>query len=536
MFFLLTAGVFIDVNQILGRELVDSVLYVQFVPSMVRFLNVCTLASAGFILVSALTLLFGRVYCSMICPLGILMDLVIGLKNRFRKFRNIPLMRSPLVQYYADHKSISIGFRKKHNVRIFSLIKYSILILFILAFLSNAIFLVGLLDPFSLTGKIIVNLFKPVYILDFNVERLPMVLFILVVFSVLVFLSWFKDRWYCNVICPVGTLLGLISKFSLFRLRINLSRCTKCGTCLQACKAGCIHPDDYHIEAERCVCCFDCIDVCAEGGAGVKIMNPGSIISELKVNARQNGNGHGFEMLAGSDRNVDRKRKWTSSPQLSQTKNEAGNLSRRRFIGTFLTGVSGILFTHRSLSENPETKNSVEGKNTRVALKATPVIPPGSWEITRFTGLCSSCHLCISECQSGVLQPAFLEYGLQGIFQPRMDFQSGYCLSDCIRCSEVCPTDAIQLIDLNIKKRLKIGSSVFIRNLCLVQTERRPCGMCAAACRQKAIRLVPWLGNLLIPEVDDLKCTGCGACELVCPVRPHRAIMVDALTEHQLLK
>lgn len=557
MFFLMTVGIFTDVYHMLSREAVDSVLYMQFVPSMIRFTTACTLASAGFILVSVLTLLFGRVYCSTVCPLGILMDLVIGIKNRIRKFRKIPLKKSPLVQYYADHKSISMGFSPKHNVKISSLIKYFILFLFILAIIFKSNLLIGLLDPFSLTGKIIVNLFRPIFLMGSNellvtgdppgtplvmkpaaisMESLSLVVFLLAVLLIMIFLSWFKDRWYCNVICPVGTLLGVISKFSIFRLRVNFSGCTHCGACVQVCKAGCIHPDTYHIEMDRCVVCYDCIDVCTEGGAEVKIMDPGLVISGLKINVRQERNSNGSQMSSGSGSIINKECEWVPGPRLSQTEAGSGGLSRRRFIGTFLMGFSGMLYTHHSLSGNPGTTNNLTGEEAKETLWDVPVTPPGSQGITRFTESCTSCHLCVSACPSGVLKPAFLEYGLQGIFQPRMDFHSGYCLSDCIRCSEICPTDAIHLMDLNIKKRLKIGSSVFIRNLCLVQTERRLCGLCANVCGEKAIRLVPWLGNLVIPEIDDLKCNGCGACELVCPVRPYRAIVVDALTEHQLLK
>ena len=89
---------------------------------------------------------------------------------------------------------------------------------------------------------------------------------------------------------------------------------------------------------------------------------------------------------------------------------------------------------------------------------------------------------------------------------------------------------------LRFLKTIRIIIALFIRNLCLVHTERRSCGMCAAGCREKAIRLVPWLGDLVIPDVDDQKCTGCGACEYVCPVRPQSAIVVEALAEHQMLQ
>ncbi len=515
-----------DVYHTLSPPIIDWILFPQFVPSLVRFLTDPIFATTGFIVVSVLTLLTGRVYCSTVCPLGILMDFVIGCKNRYRNIRSLPLKKSPLTRYYADHRSISVGFRKKYSIRIFSLVKYLILFFVTLAILCRSMLLLGILDPYSMAGKIFVTLFRPLFLMVSNMvimagnvltgsgaeKTVPVsfefdsiFVFSFIVSVILVFISWIKDRWYCNVICPVGTVLGFLARFSVFRLRIDLTRCTHCGTCRQVCKAGCIHPDDYHIEPENCVGCFDCIDVCREKGVVFGIIKPRIRIPGYKL---------------GGDR------KGCSE----------GEITRRRFIGFVLTAFSTLAFKGVSVTQDQDFKQSVGDDETMETIDSTPATPPGSIGLSHFTETCTSCHLCISVCPPGVLQPAFLEYGLQGIFQPRMDFHSGYCYTDCIRCSEVCPTGAILTMDPDKKRRLKTGSALFIRNLCLVHTERRSCGMCAAGCREKAIRLVPWLGDLVIPDVDDQKCTGCGACEYVCPVRPQSAIVVEALAEHQMLQ
>jgi ferredoxin len=134
-----------------------------------------------------------------------------------------------------------------------------------------------------------------------------------------------------------------------------------------------------------------------------------------------------------------------------------------------------------------------------------------------------------------VLQTSFFEYGLSGVFQPKMDFTGSYCKFDCIKCSEICPTGAIQPLVVKEKQQIQIGLAVFLKNQCLVVEKQKPCAKCAEHCPTKAIELMPYLGDLKIPKVSSGLCNGCGACEFYCPVRPDRAIYVEANIYHRKL-
>jgi ferredoxin len=117
--------------------------------------------------------------------------------------------------------------------------------------------------------------------------------------------------------------------------------------------------------------------------------------------------------------------------------------------------------------------------------------------------------------------------------QPRMDFHRGFCNFDCTRCTDVCPTGAIMPLMIEAKKLTQIGKAVFIKDNCIVQTEKTACGACSEHCPTKACHMVPFEGKLLIPEVKDDICVGCGACEYACPTKPYKAIFVDGNPIHE---
>lgn len=514
LFFTLTFLVFVDFNGSLNGSTVQDILFLQILQSVLQFIQAASIFASGFLVVAVVTILFGRIYCSSVCPLGTLMDIVIRIKKRICKYRGIPVQKSPVVQYYQYHRTMTWpvpGFRK---VKITNVIRYLVLAAVVLSFLMNSLLLISLLDPFSLAGKMFFSLFRPMFFIVINlvneIARIygisfgdqitvtflfsSVFLFSLFTLLTIIFLAWHKGRWYCNVLCPAGILLGLISRMSVFRLKISLSECSRCGKCLQVCKAGCIHPDHYRIDADRCVLCYNCIHACNDRAIGF------------------------------------------SFPRKEKVKKDTFDFSRRRFIETMVYGIPafGCLMGFNTLGKHGGASSA--NSETEVPLVVLPpATPPGSISLEHFTGSCTACHLCMSVCPTGVLQPSLLDYGLSGIFQPKMDFHSGFCHDDCTRCSEVCPTGAIQPLPKEQKKRVRIGKAIFIKNLCIVTAERRNCGLCAAKCRTKAIALVPYLDNLYLPVVDETKCTGCGACEFVCPVRPDRAITVEPLTVHELV-
>ena len=227
---------------------------IQFLPALLA-LNVGVV-----IILIALTLLFGRVYCSVICPLGVFQDVVSWLGKKRKKNR------------YSYSPALSW-------------LRYGVLGVFILALIGGVGSLVALLAPYSSYGRIASNLFAPVYqwgnnLLALLAERADSYMFYSVdvwmktmgtfviavlTFVILTVLAWRNGRTYCNTICPVGTVLGFFSRFSLLKPVIDTSKCNGCGLCARNCKAACIDSKNHKIDYSRCVVCMDCIGKCKKG-------------------------------------------------------------------------------------------------------------------------------------------------------------------------------------------------------------------------------------------------------------------------------
>ena len=506
LFLLAFSLTFLDFRRILPEGLINTVTWLQFIPSVLKFINVFTLGAAGFIVVIILTLLFGRVYCSAICPLGIMQDVITWFTSKFKTKKR----------------------RQYKYSKAWTKLRYGILIITILFFVFGSIIFINLLDPYSNFGRIFTFFGKPL-ILELNnlvsnilgrvdvytifpVESKTIAFKILAfqagMLAVIVWMATFHGRIYCNTLCPVGTFLGFISKFSLFRIRIDESTCTHCGLCGIVCKSACLDTKDQKIDLSRCVTCFNCIGVCASH----------SVVYGLPE-------------------------KWAGKKPLDE-KFVKPDFSKRKFIfGTLAFGLGMAGFSRTQ--QIPGGDSAVSSDSLKVipvnAVPTTipedkefPVCPPGATSIEMFNDRCTACNLCVSACPSDVLQPSFLQYGLIGIMQPRMDYWSGFCNFECVRCLEVCPTGAILPLELETKKLTQLGKANFIKENCIVHTDKTDCGACSEHCPTKAVKMVPYEGSLVIPEVEEEICIGCGACEFACPTTPYKAIYVDGNFEHIL--
>lgn len=475
--FLLITFYFIDFAGLLPESL-SFVTKIQFIPALLSFNLVIIIDLV------LLTLIFGRVYCSSICPLGILQDIISWISKRFNKKKRYK-------------------FSKEKR-----LLRWLILAITVIVFLFGFTFLLGLLDPYGAYGRIATHFFRPVYlhannILDniltsFNNYSLKQinvysfgilsVVVALITFIVVAVMAWRSGRSYCNTICPVGTVLGLLSKFSLFKVEFDQEKCNSCGLCSMKCKASCIDTKKSEIDYSRCVNCFNCLEVCNRSAIKYRL----SGFSKKRQTANLSDNSFTSETS-----NVD--------------------LSKRRFLNTLLlTGVStGTLLAKKSL---PKTKS---------AKPKLPVAPPGAVNFDKFNEKCISCHLCVSKCPTQIIKPAFMEYGLGGMMQPTLSFDKGFCDFNCTVCSDICPTDALTTISKEVKQKTQIGTAHFVLQNCIVNYKERRCGACAEICPTKAIRLVPYKNSLSIPEINPEMCIGCGACEYVCPAIPNKAIFVE---------
>jgi len=386
--------------------------------------------------------------------------------------------------------------------------RYSILLITILSIFSGSLLVIDLLDPYSNFGRITANLLRPIVIFSNNVISGILLLFknfslakiefkfpnpVAIIFplSFLIFIFYLaikRGRFYCNVICPVGTILGLLSRISFYKIQINQSVCTLCGNCVKVCKSECIDIRNHYVDVSRCVGCMNCIDSCSENG--------------IKYNSlKERGN------------IVDHKKRMT-------------------FIASFsmLAGLLSMSPRYRASGEHRYKAGEVPVK------KNFPSSPPGSKSIEHFTTYCTACHLCVSACPTQVLQPALFQYGIEGVLQPRLDASVNFCNFDCIVCTEICPSGAIMPLTVEQKHRTQTGRVHFIKQSCVVFTDKKDCGACSEHCPTKAVQMVPWKYKLKIPEVNNEICIGCSACEFACPTKPYKAIYVDGNYIHQLAK
>ncbi|MDR1879534.1 MAG: 4Fe-4S dicluster domain-containing protein, partial [Tannerellaceae bacterium] len=212
-------------------------------------------------------------------------------------------------------------------------------------------------------------------------------------------------------------------------------------------------------------------------------------------------------------------------------KKEAAN-SRRSFLSTGAT----VALSLPAVSAVAQAADGRGHRGHRAHRGGTPVTPPGSISLSRFKDTCTACHICVVKCPSQVLVPAGLEFGFGYLLRPYLSYKSHYCNYECTVCSDVCPVHALKPLTVEEKKTTQVGIATFHKGRCIVHTEGTDCGACSEHCPTQAVHMVPYSGVLTIPKVEEELCIGCGGCESICPVKPLRAIVVQANEEHRLVK
>lgn len=456
----------------------------------VQLLPAVLAVNAGVVTVLVvLTLLFGRVYCSVVCPLGVMQDVVSRAAGKRTRFR--------------------FGYAPERPW-----LRYGMLALFLAALVEGTGALAVLVAPYSAYGRIVTNLFAPIYqagnnLLAWGAERVGSYAFYpvdvwmksgltfviaAVTFALLFFLAWRGGRTWCNTVCPVGTVLGVFSRFSLFKPRFDVSKCNGCKLCARTCKASCIDPAAHRIDYSRCVACMDCLESCRQGAISYTLR-----------------------------RTTER----TAAPAAAAKPADA---SRRRFLT-----VAGLFVGSAVRAQQMKVDGGlalIEDK--KVPDRSVPLTPPGSLGARNMAQHCTACQLCVSACPNQVLRPSGR---LMTLMQPEMSYERGYCRPECVKCSEVCPAGAIRPIGVAEKSALQIGHAVWVRENCLAATEGVNCNSCSRHCPVGAIHLVHIdphdLSSPRIPAVNEARCIGCGACENLCPARPFSAIYVEGHAVHR---
>ncbi|MGN0191124.1 MAG: 4Fe-4S binding protein [Candidatus Cryptobacteroides sp.] len=485
LFFTGITLLFLDLTGVLHRWL-GWMAEIQFFPAVLS-LSVVTV-----VLTALVTLCFGRVYCSVICPLGIFQDIFSWIhgktskKNRYR-FRHLKAL---------------------------NWLRYALLVIFIVFCALGVTSIAALIEPYSTYGRIVNEIFAPLYrgvnnlfamaedhfgsYTFYNAEvwfkSAASLAAAVCTFLLLGFLSWKWGRIWCNTVCPVGAFLSLLSRYSLFAPVIDNRKCRNCRLCEKRCKASCISIDDHKIDYSRCVVCLDCLEECQHDALHYKFRYSG--------------------------------KKGTEATESSEDK------GRRDFIRTGAVAIGAaalgpIAGETYALAGNLSEENA-GGTGTR-----KPVKPAGAGSLKHFTDHCIACQLCVGACPNNVLTPSKSPATLM---QPEMTFTRGYCRPECTRCSNVCPTGAISPVTREEKTAISVGYAVVDYDLCIADRGEASCGNCARHCPAGAIRLVHKVPedneSARIPAVNTEKCIGCGACEYNCPAKPVKAIKVEGRDVH----
>ncbi len=433
-----------------------------------------------------LTLFLGRIFCGWICPLGTI--------NHFLSF---------LFQKLKIKKKVN-----KNKVNLLNW-KYYLLI-FILISSIFSLNLAGIFDPLSLTVRSLTigvfpafnyayNLFvnflakmKLTAIADFLAQlsykfvinpHFNQGFLIGILFIIIILINIYSSRFWCKYLCPLGALLGFISRLNILKIKINKEKCTECGLCSINCSGQAYPFPENDWRTTECVYCFKCGQICPTQAIDFK-----------------------FKL-------VPRKK--------------SIHLERRKWIFTVVLGALAVPFFRISPSNKRSSPQLIR--------------PPGALSEEEFLKRCVKCGECMKVCPTNALQPCLTEAGVEGFWTPKLVPRIGYCEYYCTLCSQVCPTGAIRELKIEEKEKIKIGLAFIDKNRCLPYSQGINCIVCEEHCptSPKAIKFVTievkmpngTIKRPKAPVVDFDLCVGCGICEYKCPVVDQPAIYVTSIGE-----
>lgn len=421
---------------------------------------------SGLILILA-TLIFGRFFCSWICPLGYLNQLISKFKLQKQKptFASGQYFKYYLLTFIAVLSILGIQIAGIFDplsiiTRLFAIIVYPAGGSGFDSFLS----LINLTPALSSTESFLRGIYASIFSPGDYTYKYGIVSGL--IFFFIIGMNFFRQRFWCNYVCPLGAMLGLLSRYSLFKVVQDSTSCTHCQICKTNCH-GNAEPDVAGgLKHSECMLCGNCLDDCQQQG----------LKYGFALNLMQNN----FQ------------------PQ------------RRHFL--IASGLALITLPIARFSE---------------AKTASLIRPPGSRVEPAFLDKCISCGECLKVCPNNAIHLTFAEGGFEGIFTPFIIPEIAYCEYYCNLCSQVCPTGAIKKISIEEKSIIAIGKASINKKLCYPYALNKPCLICEEHCPvpEKAIKL-NFEGNLAKPYIDSSLCIGCGMCEYKCPVSPIAAIQV----------
>ncbi|MEJ2719813.1 MAG: 4Fe-4S binding protein [bacterium] len=440
----------------------------------------------------AITLVLGRVFCGWFCPFGALHDLV----GSFKKWKKKAKPETQLDKY---------GCR----------VKYYILAAILIAAVFQ-IHLVGLFDPIALTIRsfataispainylvhgffdllyrtnidAVTAVSEPVYeflrnhAISFGKPTFQQGSLIGLIFLGLLALNFVRRRFWCRYLCPAGALFALLSRFSLLNHKLAGESCNDCKLCVATCSGGARPYPEDEWRGSECVLCMSCHSVCPKQAISFRFGKP--------------------------------------EPELRRT-----DLKRRYVLMAGGAGIASLALIR--LNPVRETGN------------AQLIRPPGSVNVEEFLRRCIKCGECMKVCITNGLQPTFLQAGFEGIWSPVLVPRIGYCEYNCTLCGQVCPTDAIEQLDVEAKHKRKIGLAFFDHNRCLPYAFGINCIVCEEHCptdpkaiqfERKTVATDNGEQEIKLPLIDPDVCIGCGICENVCPVGEKAAVRISSVGE-----
>ena len=467
-------------------------LFIDFDPLIFlsTILSSHTLAAALYlsIILIVLTMLLGRVFCGWVCPLGTLNNIIGSMKR------------------WPPREKARNWFRVKYYI-----------LFFILASSLFTMQLVGIMDPLSLVVRSFSLSIYPAFnysvnaaldaayklnvkgittvadyvyeiskktVLAFQQPYFTQGVFVGLLFIGILALNLVERRFWCRYLCPLGALLGLLSRYPLLK-RTASEGCNACGACEYSCQGNAKPGDPGTWMPTECLYCWNCDDMCPRDGVSFRF-------SIKKAPAKL-------------------------------------DLGRRKVLASALAGAAAVPLFRAT----PVFKSGYPDPGL--------IRPPGALEEREFLAKCVKCGECMKVCTTNGLQPTLFEAGAEGIWSPMLVPRIGYCEYKCTLCGQVCPTGAIQKLAFEDKAKVKIGTAMVDRSRCLPFAHAIPCIVCEEMCPlpKKAIwfeetRAMNRDGKpveVKQPHVDLELCTGCGICETKCPLVGKPGIYITSIGE-----
>lgn len=448
---------------------------------------VALMLPAVIIIIAALVL--GRFFCGWVCPMGALIDLFHPLLNTRKKITDSLFPQLSAIILFFVLTSALFGLPVAGYFDPFSILVRGMSLSIYPAL--NEAFTTFFTFTYQEAPAYVNAVTEPVYtflkntILPYNQKVYTFSLLSGGIFLAVFLAELIQRRFFCRNICPLGALFGLTARTGLLKGRGGSDNCKKCRTCRTVCRMGAID-EQRRIAMNDCILCMDCLEKCPKNIITFSFAKP-----------------------------------VTTQPPVS--------LTRRSLIASLAAGAILPVFT-----------------GTRsIARVSNPLLirPPGALNEDDFLERCVRCGECMKVCIGNALHPSFLEGGFEGIFSPKLVARIGYCEFNCTLCGQVCPTGAIQELQLQEKHTFKIGHAFFDKNRCLPYAKGIPCIVCEEHCPtpEKAIQfntasIKNDRGEEVVvkqPYVVDKLCIGCGICENKCPLPDQAAVHITAAGEQR---